>query len=211
VRFDVITTTGGTVAGGVPGAGARPPPRGPHARGDGPELGHRHRPVRQDLEEEGLELVVGPVDLVDEEDRRRSLTVVADGPQQRPAHQEPLVVEPVLDVVGTLPRGLGRPQVQELAGVVPLVHGLRDVDALVALEADELAAGQPAERFGRLGLADAGLALEQQRPLQAERQEERGREPLVGQVTLAGERGRERFDVGERAAHSGHSGIMPDG
>ena len=48
-----------------------------------------------------------------------------------------------------------RPDVQQLAGVVPLVHRLVGVDALVALQPDQLAAEHRGERLGDLGLADA--------------------------------------------------------
>ena len=68
----------------------------------GPEraqLGHRDRVLGQDLEQERLELVVGPVDLVDQQHRRRPVGV-GDGPQQRPAHEEPLAVELVLERLG---------------------------------------------------------------------------------------------------------------
>ena len=66
----------------------------------------------------------------------------------------------------SLAAGLGGAQVQQLAGVVPVVHGLRGVDALVALQSDQLAAGPAADDLGDLGLADPGFALQQQRPLQ---------------------------------------------
>ena len=174
VRFDVITTSGGT-------CGA-----------ERAELGHRDRVVRQHLEQEGLELVVGAVDLVDQEDRRRPLAVV-DRLQQRPPHQEALGVELVFERVGgcvraDLARGLGRAQVQQLAGVVPLVHGLRDVEALVALQAQQLAPGPAGEHLGHLGLADSRFAFEQQRPVQRLREEDRRREALIGQVVVRGER-----------------------
>ena len=77
---------------------------------EGAELGDRDRVVGEDLEQERLELVVGPVDLVDEQHRR--LRFVVDRPQQRPAHQEPLGVQLVL--VDRTSAGLGRPEVQEL-------------------------------------------------------------------------------------------------
>ena len=154
-----------------------------------PELGDGDRVVGQDLEQERLELVVGPVDLVDEQ-HRRDRRLVRDRPQQRAAHEEPLRVELVLDDGGTA--GLDRAQVEELARVVPLVHGLAGVDALVALEADELASGPAGEDLGDLGLADAGFTLEQQRPLQRERQEDRGGQSLVGEVLVVGERGAHR-------------------
>ena len=51
------------------------------------ELGHGDRVVGEDLEQERLELVVGAVDLVDEQHRRRHraerVGLVGDGPQQR--------------------------------------------------------------------------------------------------------------------------------
>ncbi len=117
---------------------------------------------------------------------------MVDGPQQRPAHEEALGVELVLQGLGGGARrpagGLGGPQVQELAGVVPLVDGLGDVDALVALEADQLAAGPAGQDLGHLGLADAGLALEQQRALQRQGEEDRRGQAVVGQVVVRCER-----------------------
>ena len=41
-----------------------------HFGSERPELGDRHRVVGQDLEQERLEFVVGPVDLVDDQHRR---------------------------------------------------------------------------------------------------------------------------------------------
>ena len=89
VRFDVMITIGGV--GGAERA----------------QLGHRDRVVGQHLEQERLELVVGPVDLVDEQHRRRALAVV-DGPQQRAAHEEALGVQLVLELVGARAGGLAR-------------------------------------------------------------------------------------------------------
>jgi hypothetical protein len=77
VRFDVTTTTGGTL--GVEGA----------------ELGHGDRVVGEDLEQERLELVVGAVDLVDQE-HRRVVGAAGDRGEQRTPHEEPLRVELVL-------------------------------------------------------------------------------------------------------------------
>ena len=58
------------------------------------------------------------------------------------------------------------------------------VDALVALKPDEARAGRPRQRLGDLGLADAGLALQQQRLLEGGGQEDRRREALVGEIAL---------------------------
>ena len=76
-------------------------------------------------------------------------------------------------VVGLAAR-LEQPDLEHLARVVPLVDGGVDVEALVALEADEPRAEGRREDLGELGLADAGLALQEQRPAELERQEDRG-------------------------------------
>ena len=73
-----------------------------------------------------------------------------DGLEQGPAHQEPLGVQLAFEglraPVGGHARRLRRPQVQELAGVVPLVHGLVAASMpFVALQPEQLAAG-PAGR-----------------------------------------------------------------
>ena len=169
------------------------------------ELGNRDRPVGEDLEQERLELVVGAVDLVDQE-HRRDRAVVRERAQQRALHQETLRVQLVL--VDALVTRLDRAQVEELARVVPLVDGLRRVDALVALQPDQLAAGPPREHLGDLGLADAGLAFEQQRPLEAQREEDRGREALVGEVLVVGQ---SLGDLGDRVGKQRNHGCKGTG
>ena len=56
------------------------------------------------------------------------------------------------------------------------------------------------QRLRGLGLADAGLALEQQRLRQAQAEEQRRREALVDEVVDVGEPPRERLDVGHEPA-----------
>ena len=63
-------------------------------------------------------------------------------------------------------------QFEELARVVPLVQRVTDVEAFIALEANQIGAERGGHRSGQRGLADAGLALEEQRPFQAERQKQ---------------------------------------
>ena len=111
--------------------------------------------------------------------------------EQRAADQE---VGPE-DVVGAGVLGLAarlqQPDLEHLARVVPLVDRGVDVEALVALEPDEPRAERRGEDLGELGLADAGLALEQQRPAELERQEDRRRERAVGDVVALAEGGLE--------------------
>jgi hypothetical protein len=63
-----------------------------------------------------------------------------------------------------------------------------DVDPLVALEPDQPGACGPGQGLRRLGLPDPRLALEQERLAEVQREKDRDREPLVGQVRLLGKR-----------------------
>ena len=91
-------------------------------------------------------------------------------------------------ISGDLAGRLGGAQGEQLAGVVPFVDGLGDVDALVALQPDQLTTGPRCEDAGYLGLAHPCIALEQQRPVQHQGQEDRGGQPLVGEVAMVSQR-----------------------
>ena len=105
----------------------------------------------------------------------------------------------VADVV----RRLGEADLHHLARDVPLVRGLRDVEAFVALHAQQHRLQRPRQRLGELGLADAGLAFDEERALEREREEDRRREAPVGDVALGGERGDDGVDGGGRCGGSG--------
>ena len=96
-------------------------------------------------------------------------------------------------VLGLAPR-LEQPDLQHLPRVVPLVDGGVDVQALVALEPDEPRVERGGEHLGELGLADPGLAFEEQRPLELEGEEDGRRERAVGDVVAAAEVLGQRFD-----------------
>ena len=81
--------------------------------------------------------------------------------QERAADQ--VVAAEQLLLAGRSPLGVGEADAQQLARVVPLVQRLRCVDSVVALEANERCLEHERQRLRRLGLADTGLALEQQR------------------------------------------------
>src|ERR671914_755233 len=128
------------------------------------------RAVRRDHDERGA-LRLDRAQL-----RNRHLEVGQELVEQRPPQEELLRVEPA---------GLAGPQVQQLARVVPVVQRVVEVDALVALEADEPRSRRARQRLRHLGLAHTRLALEQQRLLERGGQEDRSREARVGEVTLA--------------------------
>ena len=106
------------------------------ARVDPPQLGDRDLEVGQQLEQHRLELLVGLVDLVDQQHDRLG---VRDRRHQRPREQELLAEDVLLHGVPAGARRL-RLDPQQLLAVVPLVQRLRLVEPLVALQAHELAA-----------------------------------------------------------------------
>src|SRR5205807_7835167 len=76
---------------------------------------------------------------------------------------------------------------EQLPCVIPIVDGVMQVDALVTLKADEPRSGGRGERARDLGLADTGLALEQQRLLERDRQMHRECQRPVREIALGGE------------------------
>ena len=97
---------------------------------------------------------------------------------------------------------------EHLPAVVPLVDGLVDVHALVALQPDQPPARRSSQHFGHLGLANAGFSFQEQRLGQPHRQENRGGERAVGHVPLAGERVLHLLDgLGHRWERGG-SGVL---
>ena len=153
---------------------------------DRADLGDGHLEVGQDLEQVRLELLVGAVDLVDEQDGRDAVGRL-ERLEQRPTDEEVAAEDVVGGGLVGLAAGLEQPDLEHLARVVPLVDRRVDVQALVALEADEPRAEGRREDLGELGLADAGLALQEQRTPELEGQEHRGHERAVGDVVAAAE------------------------
>mgnify|MGYP001594628643 CR=1 FL=1 len=164
---------------------------------DRAELRDRDLEVGQHLQQERLELVVGTVDLVDQQHHG---VVGVDRLQQRASDQE---LRPEQLVLGD-GSFLRSSDVEELARVVPLVDGMGDVQALVALQPDQARTECDCERLRRLRLADAGLAFQQQGLLQREREEERRRQAPIGQVVGSAERRLEIVDGAE-----GHHRSVP--
>ena len=122
------------------------------------------------FEQERLERLVGAVDLVDQQHRRAG-GVRLERLQQRPLDQEALGEHVVLDAGAVvLAFGLGGADGDHLRGIVPLVDRGGDVEPLVALQPDQPAAERLRQHLGDLGLADAGLAFQEQRPAHLQRE-----------------------------------------
>ena len=112
-----------------------------------------------------------------------------------------LAVDPFARVVGAT-LTLGQADLEDLPRVVPVVHRGRDVQPLVALEPNQPAVERGGEGFRDLGLSDAGLAFDEERLAQTQREEERHRERPVRDVPLALERIRYIFNRrDDRHAH----------
>ena len=144
---------------------------------DRAELGDAHLVGREHLEQERLELVVGPVDLVDQQHRRACCSAASTGRASRKRSSYRLFS--ASSTVAPPAGGLEGAQVQDLAREVPVVERLGGVDALVALQPDQRQVERLGDRLGQRGLAGAGLALEQQRPLHPQRQERDRRQRVV--------------------------------
>ena len=87
-----------------------------------------------------------------------------------------------ISVAVLLALGLGGADRDHLRGVVPLIDRIGDVETLVALQPDQPAAKRCRQHLGDLGLADAGLAFEEDRPAHLQRQKQHGRERAVGEI-----------------------------
>ena len=165
-----------------------------------PNSGTRDLEVGQQFQQERLERLVGAVQLVDQQHRRRQVRV--DRRQQRARQQELAGVDVAGQLVAVgVAGGLGQADRHELAGVVPLVRGGGDVHAVVALQPHQAAVQAGGQHLGDLGLAGAGLAFQEQRAAHRQRQMHRRGQLLVGDVALVGE---QLGGVGDRRRQCGH-------
>jgi hypothetical protein len=133
---------------------------------------------REHLEQQALDLDVGLVDLVDQQHGR---IVSADRAEQRTGEQELLGEDVVVGLAPRVPAATGLDP-EQLLLVVPLVERARLVEALVALQPDQLGSRRARHRLGQLSLADAGRTLDQQRLLQRPREVRRQCGRIVGEV-----------------------------
>ena len=168
-----------------PGPVGRDDDNGRLVRPDGADLGNGDLEVGQHLQQIGLERLIGPVELVDQQDGR-AVGLRLQALQKRPLDQE-LIAENIrfqripVPVAGRL----GHADLHHLTGIVPFIDRGGDVETLIALETQQPPAKGFGQDLGDLGLADTGLALEEQGPAQAQREIQRRRQAAVGQVVPA--------------------------
>jgi len=160
---------------------------------DRADLGHRELQLGEHFEQEGLEGLVGPVELVDEQHRRLRLR---ERLQQRALEQHLARIQLAHERIASgLVAGFGHTDLEHLPRDVPFVGGRGDVQALVALQADQGRPQRARQHLGQLGLADAGFAFEQQRPAQAQGEKDGRGQCAAGEVVLAGQQGQGFIDV----------------
>ncbi len=149
---------------------------------DRTELWDRDLKVGEHLQKECLEGFVGAVEFVDQQHRRPG-RIGLERLQQRSLDQEALREHVMLEPLAVVRAfGLGDADRDHLRGIVPLVNRCRDIETFVALQPDEMTGERRREHLGDLGLADARLAFEKQRPAHLEREKEHGRERPVGEI-----------------------------
>jgi len=108
--------------------------------------------------------------------------------QQRPLDQEAFAVQiPPRLVLIDRAAGFPYPQLENLPRIVPLVDRVRDVEPFIALEPDQIGVERRGDGGRQRGLADAGFTFEEERAMQAQRQEDGNGEAVVGDVVLRGQ------------------------
>jgi hypothetical protein len=136
------------------------------------ELGNGNLEIGEKLQQEGLELRIGFVDFVDEQDHG---PLRADCLQKRPGLNEAvgekgvLLRRDLIDRFRNRRRGaddivepvISHMRVQELLGVLPFVERLGFLEPLVALQADQIAPQAAGHGFGKLRFPHARRPLDQ--------------------------------------------------
>src|SRR5712672_878001 len=169
------------------------------------DLGDSDLEIRQNLQKVSFERLVGAVQFVDQQHRRRTF-LAFERLHQRPLDEETLGENVFGDRVPGSPFRFGQPDLDHLARIVPLVDGGGYVEALVALQAYERAAETAGEDFGNLGFTDTGLAFEKQGAAHLEREEYGRGEAALGHVVRAREQSE---GVVDRLRERAHRRIMP--
>jgi hypothetical protein len=136
---------------------------------DGAEFRNGDLEIGQHLQKKRLESLVGAVEFVDQQ-HRGACDIRLERLQQRPLDQKALRenIARQLLAVGIAGR-FCKPDRDHLRGAVPLIDGGGRIKAFITLQADQPASKRRRQNLGDLGLADAGLAFEKQRPSHAQR------------------------------------------
>jgi hypothetical protein len=174
---------------------------------DGADLGNGHLEVGEQLQQECLQLLIGAIDLIDQQDGSLGMGGI-DRLQQWPLEQELFGKEIVAHALPALAPGrLHRAQKQHLARVIPFVDGGGRVETLVALQADQRRFQQVSQDLGDFRLADARLAFQEERLAEFEGQEEGGGQATFRDIALGVEAAFQFIDTRELVT-GGRGGLL---
>src|SRR3989304_7319470 len=136
----------------------------------GAEFGYADLKVAEHFQEKRLELGVGAVDFIDQQQHwlRRKDRLKQRSRQEKAQGEEDILLRG--DAVGSFGQGSGVPKqivklvtqelrVEHLLGVLPLIERLRLIQALVTLKADELPPGCRGPGLAEFCLPHAGRAF----------------------------------------------------
>ena len=104
--------------------------------------------------------------------------------------------------------GLSDAYSNHLLRVIPFVGRAREVKSLETLQPDKITAQRPGEHFGNLGFADAGLALQQQRPAHLQGKIDDRREFSRSDIITLRKQCLRRRNVLRQPSHFSHRGPL---
>jgi len=160
----------------------------------GAEFGDRDLKVREDFQKISLERLIGAVEFVDQE-HRRARHIRLQRLQQRPLDQKAVGEDIAGELVAIgIAGGFREPDRDHLRRTVPLIDRGGDVETFIALQPDQLAAKRGRQHFCNFGLADAGLAFEEQRPAHAQRQIRHRRQRALREIAARRQEFEHRID-----------------
>ena len=187
---------------------------------DGADLRDGDLIVGEDLQQQGLELVVGLVNLVDQQ---YAAVLLAQRLEQGARLHELLGEEDVAELVQPVDgfgEALGPLQhllqgllqhlgVEQLLAVLPLVDGLGLVQALVALQADQRQLEHRRGGFGQFRLAHSRRPLDQHRLVQVVGQIDRRGDLLAANVAMRLQAAAHRLRVGGHCLDCRQADCLP--
>jgi hypothetical protein len=135
--------------------------------------------IGEEFKQKSLELLVGTVNFVDQQDRR---LVATDSREERTFQEIFFGKNVLLDGIGIFANALARFDGEELTLLIPLVKSGVLIEPLVTLQADQFGAVHGGKRFANFCLADSGFTLEQKRPFEEAHQPQRGGYVVISDI-----------------------------
>src|SRR5690606_5740461 len=149
---------------------------------DRPQLRDGHLKLPEHLQQERLKLLVRPVHLVDQKNRRRFL--VGNRLQEGTAEQKGGAENLLFPLLGRRPAIFRETDMQHLLRIVPLVQRRVNIESFVALQPHLTGIQHRRQHLGDFRLAHAGGTLHQQGFAEGAHQVKSGHEGSIGDIAL---------------------------